>query len=311
MKFPVLILSACAALLVACGEKKKAPPVVVRPVVVEPVQPVVQVHPAGIAFSDAERQRKFELLFERYRALFAPPRSGAAVWLRLSDGVLLGGRVAEVEAEAVLLSVDGRERRLARGEIAAESRGKFFADDFARAMARRVMEEGPLERRWAEGTNSVLRYAMEDRLVARAGPGAEFAVVEGDHSERGQALAVLADFNGWLRIQDLDGRERWISQFLTYALDDAADPMLKSAVERLVQSGLITGINAETCEVTVELAMWSGTDSLLRQGIARTLATYCAASSGATARFVTIRDGASQRRLGKYSQSQGWKDSLL
>ena len=73
----------------------------------------------------------------------------------------------------------------------------------------------------------------------------------------------------------------------------------------------IQGIDTGDNTADVDPNVWRGTDPQVRMGVARALASYCAAKRGNSLVFVTIRDKETQRRLGKYSRGQGWKDAAL
>jgi hypothetical protein len=310
MLLRIFIVALLVLGLAACSRKKEPPK---TPVKMEVAPPVPQKPPepkAGQAFQEAEMQRRYEAAFAEFLALFEKPAPGSARWIRLVDGSVVGGKVSEADDGQVVLVMGDNQREVGASLMAEESRWKLFAQEFARHEALRRVRDGVKFGDGVAATNLPARFAMLDTTVARAGPGDSFRRVEGEHTVRGEQVGVLDEFEGWLRLEDRDGVQRWISKWLTYELDDSSDAGIRADVEGLVHSGLIAALDRAGNAADVDLAIWRGTDANIRMGIARTLAAFCASAENGQ-NFVTIRDRATQRKLGRYSASQGWKEATF
>lgn len=303
---------ALLSLLVAsagCSKKAEKPAAARKP----PVAPAAPAEPRpGIEFTDPAQQRRYEQGFGESLSLFEPPRPGSAAWFALRDGRKIGGRIVSLSPDAVRMETGGGVRLVAGSELAAESRARLFAGDFARSRAMGLVA-GRIPGPSAEvPARDIVRHVMSEEIVVRAGPGSEYRRVPGLQFERGQPVSFCDDFDGWLRLKDGAGTpQAWIPKYLTYALDELDPSALAGDIERLSRMGLVRRIDPAQNEVDVDPEIWRGTEPELRMGMARLLAAYCATARSNTMVFVTIRDGATQKKLGKYSQSLGWKDSTL
>lgn len=302
---------AMAALLAAsgCSRKQEKPPErQAAPLLPEPSR---EPQP-GIEFFDAAKQQRYEKHFRSFLRVFEPPQPGSVTWVELWDGRHISGRIDQMGNDLIALATADGRREVRIADMAMGSRTRLFAGEFARnrAMGRMTGElrEPPAEPGGPSGT----RYAMSDDIVARIGPGHEFRRAPGAAFARGQPLAAQDEFDGWLRVGGAAGTASlWIPKCMTYALDDATAAAFQDDLDALRRSGLLHDIDTAQNEAGVNPEIWRGTDPVLRMGIARTIASYCAAARSNNLVFVTIRDADTQRRLGKYSQAQGWKDATL
>jgi hypothetical protein len=262
----------------------------------------------GIEFFETNKQQRYEALFRDSLKLFEPPAAGTFRWIKLYDGRIVGGRVGGT-APGEIAIFNGDDTVVYRiADMAMESRSRIFEAEFARDRAMGLMTGELREPSAVQPTNSMTRYAVSDEIVARVGPGPEFRRVPEATFLKGHPVTFCEERDGWLRLKDAPENEpRWIPKFLTYPLQELDRDGLKPDIEQLTRAGLIQNINVQENEVDVNPAIWRGHEPEQRMGIARLMADFCAASRGNSMVFVTIRDKESQKKLGKYSQSQGWK----
>lgn len=260
----------------------------------------------GIEFHDIEKQRRYEQLFHAALDLFQQPGPGEYVWVRLWDGRLAGGKIVHVSESGVSLAYDKETTHMDLTDLAMESRELLFPTDFARAQAMRQLTGEAVA---PIALAAVERFPLMDDIEAHRGPGISYQRVRNLGLMRGQPIRAIQEQAGWIRLERPAGEPAcWIPKCMTRALDELHLPSLRQDIESLKTRGIVAAVIPEENLADVDRAVWQGTDPLVRMGLARTLAAYCAAERGNNLQFVTVRDRETQRKLGKYSQSQGWKD---
>lgn len=63
-------------------------------------------------------------------------------------------------------------------------------------------------------TNSKFVYSKPDTLNLRVGPGKKYPI-KWVIKNRGEPLKVLTKFEQWLKVNDVDGDEGWVMEYLT------------------------------------------------------------------------------------------------
>lgn len=301
----ILLVTLIAATALYFGLRKKPEPVAVEPAVEEPAVPAGP-HP-GIEFHDPEKQRRYEALFYAALERFAQPGPGEYVWVRLWDGRLAGGKIVAASPSGISLANEHEISDLRVTDLAMESREILFPTEFARGLAmREITGEAVLP----EEIPPTSRLPLTDDLDARVGPGICYRRIHNVEFARGRPVIAIAEQTGWLLVSDRPGGPTcWVPKCMTISIDDASGETLHKDIESLKMLGILAGISPATNEADIDIAIWHGTDPTVRMGLARTLAAYCAFVRGNNLQFVTIRDRGTQRKLGKYTQSMGWRDS--
>ena len=304
--FPLAVL----LLFCGCSKKEAKPPTQAA----ADVKHAASAQPAtvrpGIEFYDTGKQKRYEKLFNDYLSQFEPPAAGSSIWLKLWDGKSVGGQIQDVAPDSVSLVSTGRAERIKITDMALESRAQVFPAEFARSHAMGTMTGESPPPPDAVGASVEVRYLIGDDTPTRTGPGNAYRHGDGTHFTRGQPVNVCCEFDGWLRVADAKSPS-WIPKFLTYPLDEMNRATLQADMDALSKSGLLQKMNAEKNEADIDMNIWQGTDPQLRLGVARILADFCAVARSNNLVFVTVRDAATQKKIGKYSQAQGWKDGLL
>lgn len=264
----------------------------------------------GIEFFEPAKQARYEAAFLDFLAQYEAPAPGSALWFRLWSGRLVGGEVAAVGENEILLRTTGVVERFAVTDLSMEARARIFAAEFARqkAMARVTGElrtpppltgEAPREQ----------RFPVLDRVGVRIGPDEAYRRIPDIVYSRGDPVAVLQTYGDWLRIAVPDRTNAcWMHRHLTFSVDELNREERQADILALRASGLLVAVSPRDNTADLEETMWRGTDPQVRIGIARCLAAYCASESGTRIVLVTLRTHDGHSKLGRYADGQGWQD---
>lgn len=301
----ILLIAAAVILLIAgCGKKEEPPP---PPPEVEkaPAKPLPP--EPGVEFADPAKQQRYEAHFREFLTKFESPAAGSALWLKMRDGRRIGGRLESVGPDFVLIRATGIVSQVSATDLAMESRAQIFLADFARLRAIERVNLEAAGQPVAEPPRIAVRYALFNDITARIGPGREFVRAAGANFVHGKPVDVLAEFEDWIEVRAGTTNRVWISRFATYDLDELNPAGRKRDVDILQELAVVSHISPETNEAEVNLDAWDLFDSRVHEGIARALAAYCAVVRKNNVMFVTISGKETQVKLGKYSQSFGWR----
>lgn len=311
MKQGSLILAVVLLAIVGCSRKEEPPAkspaelaksaVTIRALTLKP----------GIEFYDAAKQQRYESLFQHYLDQFESPAVGSSLWLKRWDGHLAGGTVTEVLRDGVTINCEGQLTTIKITDMSPESRAQIFAGEFARANAMGRLT-GELKEPQTSSIAIESRYPICDDIEPRVGPGLAYRRIGSVLFGLGKPVNVIAELDGWVRVQsDATTNACWLPRFMTHPLDELNRSALESDYALLTKAGLVKSIDPESNMADVDMTIWRGTDHRERLGVARALADYCAVVRSNNLAFVTIRDGQTQKKLGKYSHGHGWKETAL
>jgi SH3-like domain-containing protein len=264
----------------------------------------------GIEFFEPAKQARYEAAFMDFLAQYEAPAPGSALWFRLWSGRLVGGDVAALGENEILLRTTGVVERFAVTDLSMEARARVFAAEFARqkAMAR-VTGELRTPPPLTGGPPLEQRFPVLDRIGVRIGPDEAYRRVPDVVYSRGEPVSVLQTYGEWMRIAVPDRtNECWMHRHLTFALDELNREKRQADIRALRAAGLLVAVSPRDNTADLEETMWRGTDAQVRIGIARCLAAYCAVESGTRIVLVTLRTHDGRTKLGRYADGQGWQD---
>ncbi len=154
------------------------------------------------------------------------------------------------------------------------------------------------------------RFAGDDKMDVRLGPGKEYGAVTDAAVQKGTRLFIRESYGMWLRFSvapEPGSSVGWVNQFATVSLDETNSVRLDKQIDALLADGLVRSIDAETYTVKVDPNLWLSEDIPVRHGISRALAVYAAQKRGSDKLMVEIRDGDSGFRMAKYSPGVGFR----
>lgn len=302
-----------AALLAGCGQKQE-PAVPPQPQAAQTPPPADPKNPEPAAeFTDADTQKQYVAHFREYLTRFAPPENGASIWLTLNDGGLVLGTVEKIEQTAdgdtIFIKTAHHTAKLPSSFLNDESRSRVFLADFARRHAMARVRGQPVES-GAPVEKPFVRHPMRDGIAPRAGPGTHYRRIDSVAFAHDTALTICAESGGWIEVKnESKDVHQWIPRFESYDMDELNPEARQRDLDVLTKTGIAMKIVPESNELHVEPGMWSTLNADERQGIARSMAAYCAATQKKTTIFLTVLDANSSSRLGKYSSSRGWSET--
>lgn len=239
--------------------------------------------------------------------LFEPSQPGDAVRLRLVDDSPVEGVLAGIYADHIELQADQGVRTVARTNLSAASRAQFYVEEFI-LMESRQLED--IDTPSATLTVREMRFAAEDDIVARAGPGPHYRRIEGFSPLKGMRLQVVEERGPWIRVVATDGgqtRGGWVYRFLTTPLDPMDAGRQERELAVMKEAGWLDRVDPVASEAFVHRRAWHESDPLLRQGVARALALFCKQAGPKHLSRVDVLESESGKRLAKYSESLGYK----
>ena len=309
MKRFLFAVMAALLFLAGCTKKEEPPPppsaAVVKPPPPEEPPPLEP----GIEFADPAKQQRYEAHFREYITQFESPVGGSPIWLKMRDGRRVGGRLDGVGSDFVTIYSTGAVTRIAAADLAMESRAQLFLADFARVHAVDQVNREVAASPAVAKTNQLSRYPLFDDIVCRTGPGREFLRVGKKSFTRGKPIVVTAEHEDWIQVSLDSTNAVWIPRFVTYDINELDLAGRRRDLEILQSLDIVHEVKAEDNEAAVNFGAWDLFDSDIHEGIARTLAAYCATVRKSNLIFVTVRaaDNA-QGQMGKYTQSRGWEE---
>ncbi len=290
-----------AASTVISGCKKHAPP---------PTPAVDSTPKPGREYTDGALQAEYESAWRRYFELFDPPQVGENLLILLRDGTREGGEVKSYSADGVVLKDGLSEITIARSEMAPEALADVYPEEFARREALAEVEESLTFRLIRDPLPLIgsLRFMLSDNTVPRGGPGDRYNRVQMNDVNRGTLLQVKEQKGLWIRVEPRAGGESfWVPLLATRPAPNSPSEDYTMLITRLQAMRVIVDYTATNSEATMYRAVWAGLDPGVREGLARMLAAHATATRGATAEWIEIKDAESGRRLGRYSQAQGFR----
>ncbi|HMP77105.1 MAG TPA: hypothetical protein PKE12_12490 [Kiritimatiellia bacterium] len=297
----IIAVACCAALTVSC--KKPVPGS-------EEVAPLPPPEP-GPEYSNPDHQRAYEEAWRRVFQLYEAPVPGENIWVRRMDGTPVGGELKSFDDHTLVLRDGTMEFTVAREDLKPASRAEIYADDFARREALDEVETTLTKRLSRPPLPMIgsLRYTLSDAIVPRTGPASRYARVDIPEFNRGALLEVLAQKELWIQVKPrAGGAAFWIPQLSTRPAPNAPEEDYTALINRFLQLGILVSYDAEQSEATVTRAVWSGTHPGERDGISRALAVHSARARNTTVEWIDIKDAETGRRLGRYSQAQGYRN---
>ena len=309
-----LIMVAVVMTHAGCSRKKDAEPTATSGDAPVQTNSAVAVEPAPLAqpdmaFPDAARQRRYEAAFRAALGMYEAPQPGGYIWFDRCDGSRVGGQVMRADETCIWLRTMDGPQELKQADIAGAFRPQVFAADFAREQAMRALAatDGPP----ATVSGAPMRFPLADGLRPRQGPGYRFKAVSSSVLHRGEVLKVLEERDGWVRVVPAErpapGAGGWVPKFETFPLSELVVADRTADVEWMKKIGALSAVDIRLNTARVQSATWMGSSPDCRNGYARALAAYCAASKGSSLIYTTIVDER-KRRLATYSGSQGWRE---
>lgn len=296
-----LALAGTALAAISCrkAEKPAAP-------IAPPPPPQVEAPAPAQEFNDTVLQEKYEEAWSQHLTSFQPPSTGSLMYVRLNDGSFVGGTVQKLSDTNLVLK-DGRTVvEVPRDRIAPEDLANVYLSPFAQAFSLESVTSLP-------GTTSPvvsLRYSLTDYPEPRIGPGPRFQLAENVNIDKGTTLLVMEERAFWMRVrpqQQPQAEPFWINRFTTIPAPGMPAEDASTVVAGLLESGYLAGLNIEKNEALVPRAAWAGTDTAVQEGITRVLAGHCARLRGSGVEWIEIKDVETGRKLGRYSQAQGFR----
>ncbi len=297
------ILSALLSLAFLSSCKKPEPP--------PPPPPVDTTPKPGPEYTDSAIQAEYESAWRRFFTLFDPPAVGENLLIIRRDGSRAGGEVKAYSASGVVLRDGTTDIEIKREEMAPESLPEVFADAFARQQAIAEVEESLTFRLQREALPLIgsLRFMLSDTTVPRGGPGDRFKRLLIDGVNRGTLLEVKEQKGLWIRVQPRAGGESfWVPLLATRPAPNSPTEDYTALITKLMAIGFLAGYKAAESEATLHRATWVGSDPGVREGLARMLAAHSAATRKTNTEWIEIKDVETGRRLGRYSQAQGFRN---
>lgn len=297
------IAAAVLALAVIGGCKKREPS--------PPPAPVEAAPQPGPEYTDSAIQAEYEAAWRRYFALFDPPAVGENLFIIRRDGSRAGGEVKSYSSSGVVLRDGTSEITISREEMAPESLPEVYPDAFARREAIAEVEESLTFRLQREALPLIgsLRFMLADTTVPRGGPGDRYNRLAMEGINRGTLLEVKEQKGLWIRVQPRAGGESfWVPLLATRPAPNSPTEDYTALIAKLMATGFLAGYNANESEALVHRATWVGSEPGVREGLARLLAAHSAATRKVTTEWIEIKDVETGRRLGRYSQAQGFRN---
>lgn len=299
-KKELLPVFALILFLTGCKDRR-TPPTLPK---VDPPKPTIE-------FSEPSKQAEYESAWRRLFELFDPPATGEHLVVTLRNGTRAGGVVKGYGASEIVL-VDGKTvMAIQREEIALDSLPDLYPEFFARREALSQVEEA-VDARLQKGPLPLIgskRVLLSDSTVPRAGPADRYPRASSESPGRGTLLEVKEQRGWWIRVEPVSapGASFWVPLLATRPAPNAPSEDDTETIAKLLEDGILTFYNPVESEAQMPRAIWAGTEPGIREGIARMLAAHSAATREATVEWIEIKESESGRRLGRYSQAQGFR----
>lgn len=276
-----------------------------------PPAPVEKPPEPGAEYSDPSLQSEYETAWRRYLNQYEAPEVGEYIWVRRNDGAYAGGEVKTVTSSTLTLRDGTNELSVARTEVTPETLANVWADAFARKEALAEVEASksfhlnPSEKTPLVGTT---RYSVSDNIIPRSGPANRFAREKVPDLDRGTVLEVLEQRGIWIRVKP-QGREDsfWVNALATRPVP--TEPYIDATplITALMQRGILTDYDPAQSIAYIPRGVWIGSHPGIREGLSRLLAENSAHARNSKIEWLEVKDSDSNRRLARYSQSQGFR----
>lgn len=277
-----------------------------------PQAPPVDTTPKpGIEYTDSATQAQYESAWRRLFSLFDPPAVGETLLIIRRDGSRAGGELKAYSASSVVLRDGTNEIEIKRDEMAPETLPDVYPDAFARQQAIAEVEESLTFRLQNEIIPIIgsVRFMLSDTTVPRGGPGDRFNRLLLDGVNRGTLLEVKEQKGLWIRVQPRSvGESFWVPLLATRPTPNSPTEDYTALITKLIATGYLAGYKPAESEATIHRATWVGSDPGIREGLARMLAAHSAATRKTNTEWIEIKDAETGRRLGRYSQAQGFRN---
>jgi hypothetical protein len=276
---------------------------------------------APIIFTEQDKQSRFENVFYASLPAFAPPKLGTPVRVIKNNGNRVEGELVRIDDEGIVISTADSLVSISRNEMNEATRATLYASDFSRFLSEQRVREsyqsaGPisLEELFlnpeTDNVKEVRRFSAS-RMVAKYGPGRQYADIVDAEIFRGQQVFVVDEKDGWICVKTDSGSTTpigWIPKFASFVLNPEDKAIIEREMKGLIDSGFVIDVNPAKNEAWVDLYEWTISDDATVQGKSRLMAYYCGQQKNSRLYWVSIRDALTGKRLAEYSESKGFKE---